>query len=740
MRHTMEGRPLHSRLFLIPVLLAGLFVFLASLSGCTGRQTMADPGAGGQPGSRYADTDSTENTPAPPSGPRYRKQSPFSSSTITDGRTLGDEGLDDLLAEENGASDTSVYVDETGRELPVWEAFSLAEEYYLMGVIANREASWEEAHYFFEKALRVLANLDMDSDSTMTPENIKYTTLLDNIVTDYRVTLRSLGRLDEDAAPSAIVERFGDVEDSLRADSMLVYRVEGGGPASYDLPVVMNDRVRSSIVYFQTVANEAYRRYLSRVKKYGWLFSRVLKEYGIPQDLIYLSLVESGYNPHAYSWARAMGLWQFIGSTGKLYGLNRNWWVDERKDPVKATYAAARFLKDLYNKFGDWELAMAAYNGGPGRVDRTIKQQRTEDFWKMKLRRQTMDYVPLIYAAAILAKNPDRYGFGDVQFEPELRWDEVIVDRSMDLRDIAAAIGCTTEKLKELNPELLRNFTPPNTRNYVFKVPVGMAAKFREVYDRIPTAKAVNYARHKVKKRETLASIANRYGVSTHAILDANNMSLQSQVRAGTELIIPVPAGSVAKGSARSTTPRVYSSSEGAYRVRSGDTMWDIAQAFGVSLQELMDANGLTRRSRLAIGQQLRIPGSGSAQEASVPKPTPKKSVAVNTSKSKSKDQMVVHSVRSGDTIWDIAQKYGTTPQVIRKLNNLGNSRIHVGQKLIVKDSQADGVVIYQVKRGDTLEKIADRFNTTVGKILASNPMDDPSVLRVGERLKIVVD
>ena len=153
-----------------------------------------------------------------------------------------------------------------------------------------------------------------------------------------------------------------------------------------------------------------------------------IHQYGLPEDLIYLSLVESGYNTNAYSWARAMGLWQFISSTGKIYGLKRNWWIDERKDPVKSTDAACRFLKDLYNQFGAWDLAMAAYNGGPGRVRRTIKKQKTIDFWKMKLKRETMDYVPLIMAATIIAKEPEKYGFTDIAFEPEVVWDEVTDD------------------------------------------------------------------------------------------------------------------------------------------------------------------------------------------------------------------------------------------------------------------------------------------------------------------------
>ncbi|MCK4633070.1 MAG: transglycosylase SLT domain-containing protein, partial [candidate division Zixibacteria bacterium] len=228
-----------------------------------------------------------------------------------------------------------------------------------------------------------MAKLDVESDSLLTPEAVRYNRLLDDIIADYRVTLRSLGNLEEDVSSSVMLERFGELIENLDQDTMMVFKSEIP-QVVYDIPIVMNDRVKKSIVYFQTVAREAFKKYLRRSKKYTPMMKRIIRKHGLPEDLIYLSLVESGYNPNAYSWARAMGLWQFISSTGRAYGLNRNWWYDERKDPVKATEAACRFLKHLYEEFGSWELAMAAYNGGPGRVRGTIKKQKTIDFWKMR--------------------------------------------------------------------------------------------------------------------------------------------------------------------------------------------------------------------------------------------------------------------------------------------------------------------------------------------------------------------
>lgn len=662
----------------------------------------------------------------------YRRRFPAAPSSLNASVAEGDPSGNSVLGGYPPEDDA------------LWQSFQQAEEYYTMGVIANREQSWEEAEYYFEKALKILGSVEVDTDSLLTPETVRYNTLLDNIVADYRVSLRSMGRLDEDAAPSAIIERFGDIEDKLGLDSMRIYKGEDREP-TYDLPIVVNDRVKKSIVYFQTVARDAFMRYLSRSRRYESLFTRVLREYGLPHDLVYLCLVESGYNPHAYSWARAMGLWQFIASTGRLYGLQRSWWLDERKDPIKATYAAARFLKDLYEKFGSWELAMAAYNGGPGRVEREMKRQRTGDFWKLRLRQQTMDYVPLIYAAAILAKDPEKYGFADVQYEPEWIWDEVTVDRCLELKTIANDLGCAVDDLRRLNPELLRNVTPPNKKGYVLKIPAGQREKFLASYDSYPSPKESNWARHKVRRKESLASIANRYGVSQYAILEANNLSKGTRLKAGTELIIPVSAPG---GGSGSESTREYKSKDGVYTVRPGDTMWDIARAFGITTDELRRVNYMGSSSRLHIGQKIKLPsyanklpdGSAESGNGNSASESPVTSAGeVSADQSGATGSISVYKVRSGDTIWDIARKFNMRTEDIRTLNGLGrSSRIHIGQTLVVASgSPSSQVVYYEIKNGDTIALIAQRYGTTISRIMADNPSADPRQLRIGDKIRI---
>ncbi len=631
----------------------------------------------------------------------------------------------------------------------IWRQFDLAQEYYSMGVVANRDASWEEAQYHFEKSIKILASLDIESDSVLTPEAVKYATLLSNVISDYRVTLRSLGQLEGDATPSVMIERFGDLEQRLGADSLVVFKQETQ-EITYDLPVKMNDRVKSSIIYFQTVAKSAFRKYLVRSQRYRSMFVNTLNKHGLPEDLIYLSLVESGYNPQAYSWARASGLWQFISSTGRLYGLKRNWWIDERRDPVKSTEAASRFLKDLYEQFGDWELAMAAYNGGPGRVRRTIKKQGTIDFWKMKLKRQTMDYVPLIYAAAIIAKDPERYGFTDIEFEDEIVWDEVVVDRCVDLKVVAKELGCKLSTLKDLNPELLRNYTPPNYKKYTLKVPRGKKAEFLAAYDDMPSPKETSWVQHKISRGETVSTIAAKYGVSQYAVLEANNLSRRSRIYAGKKLIVPVPLDRSGTGSSR-TKKASYSAEGTVYTVRAGDNLWDIANGFGTSVDGLRRINYIERGSRIYVGQKLKIPSSAknlkkNSKPAAGKVYASKDSGGKNNSGSSGKSGVSAstdarkYKVRSGDTLWEIARQHGTSTSKLRSLNGMGrSSRIYPGQMLTVSGTGGKDYIIHKVRRGESLSRIAKKYRTSISKILASNHLTDPDMIGVGHNLKIYV-
>ncbi len=726
----------------------GSLVIIMSLLalGCGGRSSMSQPGLHAETERQNQQADTTASSSE---GDRNSQQPLLygSNRSIEKAARTNEQDPNEIplfdspsINQDQFLSSGHADVDDSASAVDddIWRKFELAEEYHLMGVMANREAAWEEAQYYFEKGFKILAKLDIEADSVMTPEAFKYTQMLDDFVADYRVTLRSLGRLEPDVSSSVIIERFGDLARNLDADTIRVYKTERAG-VTYDLPVVMNDRVKSSIIYFQTVAKDAFTKYLVRSKRYTPMMSRILAEYGLPQDLIYLSLVESGYNPNAYSWARAMGLWQFIASTGRMYGMNRNWWMDDRKDPIKSTHAACRFLKDLYKEFGHWELAMAAYNGGPGRVRGTIKKQKTNDFWKMKLKRQTMDYVPLIYAAAIIAKNPEKYGFTDIVHEPEVVWDEVEIGRCLELSTVARELGCSVTELKRLNPELLRKYTPPKLKRYKLKIPVGSKRKFLAAYDQMPSPKETSWVRHKIRRGQTVSTIAAKYGVSQYAILEANNLSRRSTIYAGKEIIVPVPLDSKRRGE---SAPKYtdYEARNSVYSVRRGDTMWDIARAFGTTVDALRRINYIQRGSRIYVGQKLKIPSSARRSPGKSSDKSSSAYAATTPSNQKSSGSVKNYKVRAGDTIWDIARKYGTTTAKVRSLNGLGrSSRIYPGQILKISDGSAGNYVVHKVRRGETLSRIAQKYRTNMSRIISANDIDDPDELSVGTRLKIYV-
>jgi len=719
------------------------------MSSCGGKTSAPSPVAdeSSSTESKPADTVSTGLVEIPPASIPVDKSiekriGHYGSSVYkTEPRKIDTSANEDSSDDGSGPAASNNEDDAKAVDDDIWRLFEIADDYYAMGVIANQEASWEEAQYYFEKSLGILANLDIEADSTaaLTPEAKKYNTQLSNVISDYRVTLRSLGRLEEDAPPSVLIERFAALAPRLGSDSLQIYSNESQ-PVVYDLPVVMNERVKKSIVYFQTVAREAFVRFLSRSKRYEALYKDVLSQHGLPHDLVYLSMVESGFNPHAYSWARAMGLWQFIASTGRMYGLKRDWWLDERKDPVKSTHAAARFLKDLYTQFGDWELAMAAYNCGPGRVSRTRTKQGTDDFWQMNLPQQTKDYVPLIFAATIISKDPEKYGFFDIVYDENLNWEEVTINKCLDLKTVASEVGCTVEEIKALNPELLRNNTPPNVKDYVLKVPAGKKDMFLASYENMVSTQQTNWTKHRIRRGESIASIAAKYGVSKYALLEANAMTQKTKIISGKDLIVPVPTDTDYSDNRKSDKPK-YAARNSVYTVRSGDTMWDIAKAFNTSVDALRRMNYLEGGARIYVGQKLKLLSDGVKMKGGdddsgpvMAAKDPQKSSASGTSAGSN------YTVKSGDTIWDIAKRFNITASSLRDLNGLNrSSAIYPGQKLKVGNGSADGIefIIHRVQSGDTISRIARTYRTSISRILESNGLADANNLKIGDKLKI---
>ena len=374
-----------------------------------------------------------------------------------------------------------------------------------------------------------------------------------------------------------------------------------------DLPLMINDYVAGYINYFSTRGRSTFEGALARSGRYREMILRVFKEEGIPQDLIYLAQAESGFKPLALSRARARGMWQFMASRGVGYGLRRSSWVDDRQDPEKSTRAAAKHLKDLYSQFGDWYLAMAAYNSGPGNVQQAVKRTGYADFWELYKRdvlpKETKNYVPIILAMTIISKNPAQYGLDAVQPDPPQKYDVVSVDYPIDLRLVAECIEVGVEQVIELNPSLLRRTTPKDQR-FDLHLPEGTKPKYEAAIAAIPKEKRAVWRYYRVLAGDTLPGIARKYHTTERAIAQANgllNNALQNaELATDARLVIPV------SGSGADSGKIVYSRYPSRYKTHTGDTVLTVAEDFGVPPDRLRRWNKL-KGNELRYGRLLTI-------------------------------------------------------------------------------------------------------------------------------------
>jgi membrane-bound lytic murein transglycosylase D len=448
-----------------------------------------------------------------------------------------------------------------------------------------------------------------------------------------------------------------------------------------DLPLMLNDYVASYINYFSSRGKGYLENGLVRAGRYEPMIRRVLKEEGVPQDLIYLAQAESGFHPLALSRAGARGMWQFMAGRGSGYGLARNWWVDERQDPEKATRAAARHLKDLYNQFGDWYLAMAAYNSGPGNVQQAVKRTGYADFWELYKRNvlpaETKNYVPIILAVTIMAKNPTQYGLENLQPDPPLQYETVKVDYPVDMRLVAECVDASVSTIQDLNPALLR-MTTPKEGTYDLKVPTGTAERFQQAIAAIPRDKRVWWRYHKVGDGETLSEIARQYRTTSASIAEVNNIDRNDGLMVGSRLVIPIAPGRESQRQAYSKRPTIY-------KVRKGDTVLSVADDFSVPVEKLRSWNRLKGNS-LKAGRTLRIykPVGGEPTQAKAVASRSKTRKSSQKSSLQDEKRTVHHKVRKGETLSSIAETYNTTVSALRRDNGRTASHLHAGSVLIV--------------------------------------------------------
>jgi len=455
-----------------------------------------------------------------------------------------------------------------------------------------------------------------------------------------------------------------------------------GRKKEFDIPIVINEKVEHFLHYFQTTARNSFSNWLARSEKYIPFMREVLKEKGLPEDLVYLSMIESGFNPYAYSRSKAMGPWQFIYLTGKRYGLKSNWWVDERRDPEKSTIAAAGYLKDLYDMFECWYLAAAGYNAGENKIAKGMKRYGTEDFWELTkhryLKQETKHYVPQMIAAALLAKDPEKYGFIGIEYQEPLRYDKVMVPPAVDLRLIAKACEITVEELKELNPELRRWCTPPDAPEYEIKIPFGKKDLFLTNFESLRPGGKNSFKTHIVKKGDTLQHVARLYRVELEPILEINRLKKGNRLSAGTNLLIPLPKEKETKSGPLASKPsgektRPSGSEEITYIIKKGDSLWSIANEMGVNIGAISAWNKLHPETKLMPGDQLKI----KVAKGDAP------SVASRNKKGKKE---IIYVVKTGDSLWSIASKHNVSISEIKNWNNLdGNDRIYPSDRLKLK-------------------------------------------------------
>ena len=416
-----------------------------------------------------------------------------------------------------------------------------------------------------------------------------------------------------------------------------------------DLPIELNDRVLSMLEYFTEGAGRAaIEDGLTCARLYRPMIERIFSDVGIPLDLIHLAQAESAFKPTAISRAGARGMWQFIPARGQEYGLRRNEWIDERSDPEKSTWAAARHLKDLHDQFRDWYLAMAAYNSGPGRVARAMEQADSSDFWTLSeqrlLPRETRNFVPTILAMTVIGKDLARYGF-DIEPADALDVERVTVDRATDLRIVADRLDLPLARIRELNPQILRWATPPGIRDFELILPRGFGDAFEDKIAGLPETERILFHHHVVESGETVSRLAQRYDVSIDAIGEANNLSDRHTIRLGQSLMIPV-SGIVNRESGAAYTEPATDRRPSSYRIRSGDSLSEIADRFGLEVADIRRWNQMT--SNLLIAGDNLVLTPPTMQDG---------------------ERALVYNVQRGDTLFEIASLYRISIDEIRAWN-----------------------------------------------------------------------
>ncbi|MBM3262618.1 MAG: LysM peptidoglycan-binding domain-containing protein [candidate division Zixibacteria bacterium] len=597
--------------------------------------------------------------------------------------------------------------------------------------------------------------------------------------------------LSDIADPAVAQER----DQLLKSVSTLIDDLQTGGHTAQirkgEIPEVANERVERQVKWFMQKNRNGIRVAYSRAGRYGDMIRRELAMRGLPPQLQWLPVIESAYHPLAYSWANAAGLWQFIPETGRRYGLSRTGWVDDRMDPYKASQAAAAYLEDLYGMFGDWLLAVAAYNCGEERVLRAVNRAGTRDYWKLKLPHETLDYVPRFLAAVAIIENPERY---DMTFPEPMApyvFEEARIEKSIALADAARVLGVSQDQIKAMNTGIRNGVTPPG--GYDLRVPLGMGSALLARLSEIPEARhavVTGTGSYKVKRGDSLGRIAKKQGTTVPVLkklngLKNNNLKIDQALRLPGRAVEEAVVAS-AQAKPEKTKPVVQNretvSTTNKHKIRRGDTLASIAGRYGVSLAMLRKANPELKLNRLHVGQTVFIP-TGEEAETTVAAatsrlaPTPAAAPIASATPAVARKETVVrttisHKVRPGDTLGDIAEYYEVSLSSIRKANpRVKPGKLKLGQTVVVPGvkepelvtvaappppssgtastavsgenpapiatASSRGPSVHVVQQGDSIWSIARQYGLSVVDVLNLNHLKRGATILPGQILKL---
>ena len=584
---------------------------------------------------------------------------------------------------------------------PVGDLIAKVEKSYQAGLAAYEAGQTDAAKQDFDSAFNALleSNLDIRSDDRLEKE-------FDRVVEGVNhLDLGALGFASDSNAQKSEPAPIDETNDiTLSTDAKVKAKAQAEIKSTHsDLPLMMTDQVAGYISYFSNRGRGTFERAFARSGRYHDMMVSILKQEGVPQDLIYVAQAESGFHPLAVSRVGARGIWQFMGSRAKGYGLQHSMWVDDRQDPEKSTRAAAHHLKDLYAQFGDWYLAMAAYNSGPGTVQAAVRRTGYADFWELYRRnvlpKETRNYVPIILAMTIVSKNLSQYGFDDVSMDEPVAYDSVAISYPVDLRLVAECVDATPAQLQELNPSLLRLATP-KVGTFELHLPPGTKDQYQTAIAAIPSDMRLWWRYHKVQPGDTLASLARSYHVTAKSIATANQID-GAELEADSKVVIPVAVGKHPFSDTATYARRITR-----YKVHRGDTVETVAENFGVSAQMIRRWNGLhngdSLRGRKVLALHLPVTPTNNEAASTAAKSSahPRKTAqtanttvpAGNSAETANEDTsgqpaVLHHTVKYGETLYSIATTYKTTVAALKR-NNGNVAILHPGMILVVQPSR----------------------------------------------------